>query len=564
MRWPLSFPSPKTNLEVGPDYADGERETVWVWIGEDGRVLDRPDLSVIPEGYVGTLGPLRPFPSATGPNESARSRSSQSTTTIRFIYQEYYTDDIHGLSDVEVTSSTSGGRTLSQTRTDANGYATVSCWNGSGPSVIVSASTASGGAVDVAYNPSGWWPFDDSRTAVKVVNPPCSNPPALLAHRPMANTLMAMREIEALYANSFGESRGTVDVYLEKGSNRGLYSVYNNVIIGDDAMGSNRGFHLWAHEYGHAFHHQALGGMPRGQCGSSHAFLDADDFGCAYAEGFAQFTSAFAISELYQPLYNRDESTSYAYRRVANNDQNYPGDPSVSERPSYVDDGSIIEGAFAGFLWDLYDGPSSPSEGGTEPFDQTSYPLSYVADVILTCQTDRYGDRDDEAGTDHLISCFEKRRVPYSTSLFRLRYEEGPSAYNYVPEESATEPPGWNADDIRTLWRHAFYRLGRQPLSVGISGPRTLSGGQSGTWYAQLSGGNGSTSYSWETRIIEGESPGGGGGDPAELYGEWTPAGTGASITKTMYSTLDRIDIRLTVTKGTSSRATYHSVYRID
>lgn len=398
------------------------------------------------------------------------------TTTIQVRYVEHFTGDDEPLENVNVRLTTASGAFVMQTRTDSDGHAALDC-PASGERVDVSVYTAGVGQINVSYDPAGWIPFNESSVAYRVRDVPCGGARVVYANPAMANTLVAMREIEAVYASLFGRSRGPVDVYINHNDANGLYSVYNNISFGDEHLGLARGFQIMAHEYGHAFHHRALGGMPRGRCGASHYFDGADDFGCAYTEGFAQFAAAVAYQEVAPRLYAGsafgDSANSAYFLRVLRN-SGHPGAPPHSDREGYAEDGSLIEGAFAAFLWDLYDGAGSgeyPEMEAEAGYDRTSYPLSYIGEVIRTCGRRTAGRVLEEDGTDHLMSCFENRRVPYSPTLFRLRYEDGPDATDYEPVEGAAEPPGWSPDDIRALWMKTYYGLDTSAPGDSTGGP---------------------------------------------------------------------------------------------
>ncbi|MEM6326198.1 MAG: hypothetical protein AAF791_03685 [Bacteroidota bacterium] len=388
---------------------------------------------------------------------------AEDEVTVRVLYRQHYTNEMLPLARVRVTARASSGRSLGEAETDEDGVATFACREAS-DRVRVRVSTAGTGPVRVYFDPAGWLPFNERSTAARADAVPCGGSETLIADRAMANTLVAMRAIADLYASRFGYTRGPVDVFLNRGNKNGLYSLHNNISFGNARLERPRGFRIMAHEYAHAYHHQALGGMPRGRCGASHYFSGADDFGCAYTEGFAHFASAVALTELFPALYGLSPVDSPVYLRILNNAA-YPGTPERSDRPEYVTDGSVIEGVFAAFLWDLYDPPGTPGEDAAAEavFDRTSYSLRYIADVMATCQWVVNGRYRDEDGTDRLVSCFQNRRVPYSERFFGLRYVQGPKAWRYRPTEQATEPPNWNPDDITRLWRHTFYGLPTSP-----------------------------------------------------------------------------------------------------
>lgn len=551
-------------LPSSMEYADGTRQTLWVLIGEGGRLLDRPDIGALPDGYVKALGPLRTPDEAPAFAPETPVAGKSGSQTMRVVYDEYITNDTDvPLQGARVVTASTSGQTLLEAVTDANGEAPFLCPADVGGSVIVSVFTDNVGKIEVHYDPAEWIPYNESAEVVRIVNPACASRTEQ-AVTSMANTLAAMNRIEAVYAAAFGRSRGPVDVYLTGGNEGPVYS-YNNISMGDDNLDSHYGFYSWAHEYGHAFQHRALGGYPRGECIGGHFFDGAENFGCAYAEGFANFVSAFAIAELYPSLYQRQAQNSYHYLRVVRNG-GYPGLPAHSNRPDYIHDGSIIEGPVSSFLWDLYDAPGTPNEFHADEadFDLTNYPLSYIGDVIRTCKWVDGSQRNEE-GIDHLISCFENRRVPYSNQFFRLRYEDGVGNYGVL--ESATEPSDWEPADIRTLWRKVLYGLGPQPITVAVNGPMNLAANETGTWWGGVAGESNDAVYQWETRVHQQGSSNSGGtleGDHVEIYGLWTQAGNGTSFSKRMYHTAERLDVRLTVSDGGRSGSGVLTVYRAD
>ncbi|MEM1056350.1 MAG: hypothetical protein AAGI52_12565 [Bacteroidota bacterium] len=396
---------------------------------------------------VGFSGCAPALPTADPDHQAAE------VATVRVVYEQFMTGEVLPLQGVPAaTQSASGAR---RTQTDGTGTVRVPCE--AGEHVRVSVSTAGEGPVRVHTDPAAWLPFNE-RSGAGATEVACGETVTLNADRTLANVLVAMREIASFYEAEFGRTRGPVDVYVNPGRGVGLYSLWNNISFGEDGLDSPRGLGIMAHEYAHAFHHRALGGMPRGRCGMSHSYAGADDFGCAYTEGFAHFAATVALAELLPAVYGRPPESSGHYLRVVLN-SGYPGDPSRSDRPDLADDGSVIEGPFAAFLWDLYDGPNTAGERDESAFDQTNYPLRYIGDVMATCQWVVAGRYRDEDGTDRLISCFQNRRVPYSETFFRLRYRAGERAWNYRPQEGATEPPDWNPDAITALWRRSLYGL---------------------------------------------------------------------------------------------------------
>lgn len=423
------------------------------------------------------------------------------------------------------------------------------------------ARTTGYGDVNVAYDPHGWFPWNHHGVAYEATNVPCGFVPQLEADEWMSNTLAIGRTAAADYVSEFGQPSNAQDIFLIKNSDLARFDFNNNITIGDRRFNPFSYYYLVAHEYGHAYHYRALGGMPRGKCVSPHYFDGADNHKCAYTEGFASFAAAVTVSLSYGDYYGLSATSDYNYNRVVVNG-GYPGDPSHarSGRESYSDDGSVIEGAFAAFMWDLYDPAGSPGEGG-ESFDQTSYPLTYVADVMRSCQYVVDGTSRPEDGTDRLITCFQRQRVPHGPSFFRLRYDYGDHVYSFT--ESAVEPTGWNRSNIVNLWRNTFYGLGPTPLDVEISGPSEVVRGASGTWTANVVGTTGSVAYSWCFKNANGSGVGSRGGDPAPTTGEWHCGNPGQTLTATMYAGVSQIDLRVTATASNGAATDTHVAFPV-
>ena len=156
-----------------------------------------------------------------------------------------------------------------------------------------------------------------------------------------------------------------------------------------------------AHEYGHAYHHRALGGIHYsvpGNC-SRHDIEEASSWECAYAEGFAD----------------------------------YAGDVGTGNPHDHGE----IEGNVAALFHDLID---STNESG----DKTSYSAYYVGRVFESCRADGKQSRD----VTDFVWCLENR---VNEDVHESAFPDGPPAPGSV-SESASEPDDWDADDIRSTW----------------------------------------------------------------------------------------------------------------
>jgi hypothetical protein len=126
-----------------------------------------------------------------------------------------------------------------------------------------------------------------------------------------------------------------------------------------------------------------------------------------------------------------------------------------------IGDGAKIEGAVAGFIYDIVDGPADPdgpnNETGVDD-DTITWPATYVSDLISKCDAQVVGIWFTAIdGIDEFIHCAE-----HDTS--------GPNAANPFGtfrnepfRETAVEPSGWSATTVRSLWRFNLYGLGGLP-----------------------------------------------------------------------------------------------------
>jgi len=353
----------------------------------------------------------------------------------------------------------------------------------------------------------------------------------------MSHIFKRMSETITKSRSFFQEQRGKIDVHIEWDVDNSFYCGSQPPFIspwcsdgGDDVIvikdrpgaddrpdshiGGPYGDFVVAHEYGHAVHEKALGGnVASGECPDSHYLDGAHNIRCAYSEGFANYHGAVGIE------------SSNVYVSNFENNEFYPADRGDGD----PNDGAIIEGAVAAFLWDLTD-PSDESHDGAD------YPGSYVADVIKTCKTD--GSRAN--GVDHLIACFQ-RQIPSYSGYFDTR-SSSPSSFN----ESATEPGSWDRTDVKALWRKNLYgeNYDGPPPTVSVSGPQVLDEGEMGTWIAStnLSG----ASYTWF----------------ADEGAGWYQIGTGSSVTwdKDFISSTITVDIKVEAVKGSETASAQTSV----
>lgn len=180
-----------------------------------------------------------------------------------------------------------------------------------------------------------------------------------------------------------------------------------------------------AHEYGHALHQGALGGIHKyGDCGSSHRLDQPINVGCAFSEGFADYHAVATMG---------GELGAY-YSGVASN-LFYPGG-----------DGSIIEGPFASLLFDISDA------AGDEAFDSIQLSGAYVASTIRDCRLTMGTGSSKVDGSDYMVYCLERQLDPATQNYFTQR---SLGAISVSP--GVTAPTGWTLAAIRALWRRDLF-----------------------------------------------------------------------------------------------------------
>lgn len=217
---------------------------------------------------------------------------------------------------------------------------------------------------------------------------------------------------------------------------------------------NQRGTASIAHEYGHAFHY--WNEEPRGfdsECANSHSMFTSRPYRCAWVEAFADFFATWTLGDLFLD----SENSGYA--------SDYRLEVGSLENPyRQLGDGATYEGAIAAFFYDLVDGTNEPdaannTSNGDEAFDQATYPGSYLMAAMKTCNLNYNPGTlfwyNQVGGVDELVYCLEnsltgRSAVPITNSW---RNHVGYS-------ESATEPSGWSASEIRQLWLYNLYNVG--------------------------------------------------------------------------------------------------------
>ncbi len=219
-------------------------------------------------------------------------------------------------------------------------------------------------------------------------------------------------------------NRGEILVDLEGSASNSSYNPNEDKITiraaaGDDHIWGEFGVFVAAHEYGHAVHEEALGGINPNSDDNcdSHSVGAQSSYGCALAEGFADFHAVATRG---------DEGSFYT--------------TIINRATGSV--GPKVEGSVAAFFYDLIDGTTAGET--SENHDETDYSGAYVAGSLATCNV-ALAFWQRASGVDHIIFCLEN-------SLGHQQYFSGrlpPSDF----DESVSEPGGWSASDIFKNWR---------------------------------------------------------------------------------------------------------------
>jgi hypothetical protein len=253
----------------------------------------------------------------------------------------------------------------------------------------------------------------------------------------------------------FAQRRGRVRV-LTFTTGTSLYDPgADRIEVGLLAVWGPFGVFTAAHEYGHAFHEKALGGIPQWVCPSPHYVSGAHRIDCAYVEGFPDFLAVAA----------RGAEAEF-YHDIRNN--RYP--PAMQGTPALAGDGSVVEGAVAGFLYDLWDGTGYEVDAfGVSWYDPLQLSGTYLGQVMQTCSIsyENVGmGRVEANGVDHLIYCMEEAADPTldDQGFFGGRAETG-----YLTSPSSTVSFAHpDRTLLRELWIKTLY--GRDRTSTIYTG----------------------------------------------------------------------------------------------
>jgi hypothetical protein len=185
-----------------------------------------------------------------------------------------------------------------------------------------------------------------------------------------------------------------------------------------------------AHEYGHAFHHHALGGLADSGDGCGEHYLYSDENpGCAWNEGFADYFSVATMPE---------EGDEYNYINGRG--------PMADARLTGVYDGERVEGAVAAFMLHVSGAynhaPVQPAANGP-----------YVGLLVKTCKGQIISFTWLHVwSVEPVVMCMEQQVDPWVHQNY-FRTDFNPTGQ----QSSAVPPSGWTASAVRATWLRDLY-----------------------------------------------------------------------------------------------------------
>ena len=251
----------------------------------------------------------------------------------------------------------------------------------------------------------------------------------------------------------FGHARGPIEWKLNYASSTSYYSrSRDEITLAWELAGWSVFLFVAGHEYGHALHEKALGGLfgrNRTPGCDKHSIVMVTTYQCALSEGFAHYAgNVGSVTVDYPDGYYHNCFEHFGTPKAS---------PSGCRDVSH-DQKPKIEGWITALFMDLTD-----SNDNDERHDHTdSYPGRYVAEVFKTCKVKhRYQITPriwkipatyvyiwwKRSNASNIVWCLERNIEP------SVHEEVFPDIRTPVDfKEKATEPPDWDRFDIRTTW----------------------------------------------------------------------------------------------------------------
>lgn len=440
-----SVPSNSPGIHRGYPVQNSRHLEGWLWINDvDGRYTVEFEPDVFPQDAYPGQGPLRmrfgetPQSSMASPQTySFASTSSAGSSGIQFLLK-FYNNDTETFDPVPSAHYTIQVCTVPQQQfiCEEQDWVTVAsgATNSQGFTGMID---CDGDEYRGWMNPSNGKISIPSGSSAIVMGSITSDCGETIETQMGSGTARVFTNMVASWDGSvalLGVQRSQLKVSLGTSDGSWYSPGDDEVTIGTDAVWTQWGVFVTAHELGHAVHEKALAGnVAGGSCPNPHFLDGAHSLKCAFSEGFADFHGVATRSDL----------TTFAMRsHIANNafwpGCTYSGDECIDPGQ---EDGSIIEGPVATFLYHMVDG--------------LQYPGSYIAAVMESCEVRQGSSWLRANGVDHLTYCFEDQvdsAVTGSGTYFPTR-----STDPNDQRSTASKPGGWAAGDVRGLWTEILY-----------------------------------------------------------------------------------------------------------
>lgn len=401
--------------DLGPFLVDDVYQQVWMFISDRGATLtDMFDEAVFPEGTRRVAGPILARDIGGGAGDAAYS-APPDTARRRYVYTSvtYYTGSeyepavgatITG-AYVHRRSGSSHGRTTQMVPESG-----IVRWTCPGSNVNLEGSSR---VPATRYVREGEWKLNDFWD---VERSECGDTIQVPGKRYVYMPWHHLNESAALIQDHFDYDRGKVKWRVRVAERSSSYSSFWDRITFNHAGVGSR----WtaAHEYGHAIHAKALGGMWSTDNCREHSVFRVSSYTCAFSEGFADYAGDIGAPD--------DTYLADGWENFSTWDTGTKGK---------------IEGYVAALFHDLID-----DENETD--DETSYSANYVATVFKSCYVRApFGRSRHRNDVSDFVWCLENR---VDADVHDAHFP-GITAPGSVSER-ATEPSDWNADDIRLTW----------------------------------------------------------------------------------------------------------------
>ena len=247
----------------------------------------------------------------------------------------------------------------------------------------------------------------------------------------------------------FGYVRGRVgwDVLDGDDADNAYYDRSQDRIFLGWGMAAQDRFHwVAAHEYGHAYHHLALGGLWKTENCYEHYVGWPSSYTCALSEGFANYAGTVgSVSAEHPDGYLRDCFEWFGSLKAPKN--TYYRCKNVAHYRK-----AEVEGWVAALFVDLIDDNDDNDERG----DYTELSGRFVAEVFKTCEIkqarwgplpDSWEVRDDVSDIVWCLEYYIEPAYHEPDSVF-----DGIDAPEGVHRFPLNPPWGWNQADIRKTW----------------------------------------------------------------------------------------------------------------